>query len=258
MTGRTTVFIPETRGLPLNLQPFLLAADGTIYSVSSYQPELPANERQLFVLRRSPAGVIDTVAGGLRGHADGTGRHARFSGIDGMAWLADSSLLLVDGARLRRLTRDGTAHTLTSPLTEFRWDQDLVGVSVAPDGTVYVADFSGNRVLRTDGEIVTTVTSTGGYWAPTGVLATAEGMYTLEHPRAPLGILGDLGIGPYLRVRFIPSNGSAQLITRLWGRNTKYVVACGLGVVALFVGLRAWRRRRSERGSRGTSSPQRH
>lgn len=119
-----------------------------------------------------------------------------------------------------------------------------MGASVSLDRSLYVADFSGQRVLRIDGPNVSTVTSTGRYWAPTGVLATPDGTYTLEHPRAPLGILGDLGIGPYLRVRLARSDGSTQVVTRIWGRNTKYVVAFAAGVVALIVGVRAWRRAR--------------
>jgi len=241
MTGRSTAFVPETRGLPLDLQPFLPGSDGTVYSMSPHEPALPADQRRLFVVRRSPAGVIDTVAGGLKGHADGNGRNVRLTGVDGMAWLPDGSLLLVDGARLRRLTPDGTVQSLTPPLTEFQWDQDLMGASVAPDGSVYVADFSGRRVLRVNGAKVDTVATTGGYWAPTGVLASADGTYTLEHPRAPLGILGDLGVGPYLRGRLVKSDASTQVIARIWGRNTKYVVAFLVGVAALIFGFRARR-----------------
>jgi sugar lactone lactonase YvrE len=248
MTGRSTAFVPETRGLPLDLQPFLPAADGTIYSMSPHEPAIPVDQRRLFVVRRSPAGVIDTVAGGLKGHADGNGRNAQFTGVDGMAWLPDGSLLLVDGARLRRLKPDGTVQSVTPPLTEFRWDQDLMGASVATDGSVYVADFSGRRVLRVDGAKVDTVATTGGYWAPTGVLASADGIHTLEHPRAPLGILGDLGVGPYLRVRLARPDGSTQVVARIWGRNTKYVVAVAVGVAALVVGLRARRRARRRSG----------
>ena len=244
MTGRSSAFVPETRGLPLDLQPFLLAPDGAVYSMSPHEPALPADQRRLFVVRRAPTGVIDTVAGGIKGHADGSGRNVRLTGVDGMAWLPDGSLLLVDGARLRRLTPDGTVQSLTPPLTEFQWDQDLMGASVAPDGSVYVADFSGRRVLRVEGAKVDTVVTTGGYWAPTGVLASADGAYTLEHPRAPLGILGDLGLGPYLRVRLIEQDGSTRVVTRIWGRNTKYVVAFLVGVIALIFGLRAWRRTR--------------
>ena len=244
MSGRSTMLVPPTSGFPLDLQPFLIAADGTIYSVSLHEAALPADQRRLFVLRRLPSGVIDTVAGGLKGDADGTGTNARFRGIDGMAWLQDSSVLLVDGAILRRLSRAGEVQSLTPPLTEFRWDQDLMGASVSPDGSLYVADFSGRRVLRIDGTNVSTVTTTGGYWAPTGVLATADGTFTLEHPRAPLGILGDLGVGPYLRVRLTRSDGSTQVVASMWGRNTKYVIAFVVGVIALIVALRAWRRAR--------------
>jgi hypothetical protein len=123
-----------------------------------------------------------------------------------------------------------------------------MGASVATDGSVYVADFSGRRVLRVDAAKVDTVATTGGYWAPTGVLASADGTYTLEHPRAPLGILGDLGVGPYLRVRLARPDGSTQVVARMWGRNTKYVVAVAVGVAALIVGLRARRRARRRSG----------
>lgn len=85
MSGRSTTLVPPTAGFPLDLQAFLIVADGTIYSVSLHQAALPADQRQLFVLRRSTAGVIDTVAGGLRGsvaHA-ATYRVSLGSGFDG-------------------------------------------------------------------------------------------------------------------------------------------------------------------------------
>ena len=241
MSGRMTWVVPATRGFALDLQPFLLGNDGTIYSVSLYQPALPPAERQLFVLRRSPHGVVDTVAGGLRGHADGTGAGAKFTSIDGMAWLPDSSILLVDGARLRRLTRAGEVRSLTAELTSARWDQDLMGLSVH-GGAYYVADFAGRRVLRVTHSERNSVTSRGWYWAPAGVLATPDGIYTLEHPRAPLGILGDLGIGPYLRTRLIRHDGSSEVVARAWGRNTPWLAAMVGGVAMLVVGARAWLR----------------
>lgn len=243
MTGRLTTIIPATRGLPLDLQPFLLASDGTIYSVSPHQPALAADQRQLFVLRRSAAGVVDTVAGGLKGHASGRGVVVRFSAIDGMAWLPDSSLLLVDGARLRKMTADGVVTSLTEPLTSLRWDQDLMGTSAAADGSMYVADFAGRRIHTVDGAGHRVLRTGGWYWAPTGVLASVGGFYVLEHPRAPFGILGDLGLGAYLRVRLIREDGSTLLIARVWGRNTKALGAVIGGVVALIVGITAWRRR---------------
>ena len=47
---------------------------------------------------------------------------------------------------------------------------------------------------------------------------TADAVYVLEHPRAPLGILGDIGIGPYLRVRKIGPDGREMTLATRWGR----------------------------------------
>src|SRR5688500_5542828 len=194
ISGRSTMVIPPTRRFALDLQPFLIASDGTIYSTTPYEPTIAPAERRLFLLLRTARGVIDTVAGGLTGFADGNGTRARLSSIDGMAWLPDSSMLVVDGARLRRVTRGGAVISITGTLTDLKWDQDLMGASVAADGSIHVADFARRRVQHFSTKGVSIATSTGFYWSPTGVLWTPEGRYFLEHPRAPFGILGDLGI----------------------------------------------------------------
>ncbi|HMF88813.1 MAG TPA: hypothetical protein VK575_12105 [Gemmatimonadaceae bacterium] len=65
----------------------------------------------------------------------------------------------------------------------------------------------------------------------------------LEHPRAPLGILGDIGVGPYLRVRRISADGGASTLTTIWGRYSLYAA---LATVAIAVGvILVWRRRRA-------------
>ncbi|HMF88812.1 MAG TPA: hypothetical protein VK575_12100, partial [Gemmatimonadaceae bacterium] len=142
-SGRFSEIIPPTRGFPLDLQSFLLAPDGSVYSASIYQHPEPAGGRELFLLHWSPTGVVDTVAGGHVGHADGHGRAARFKSIDGMAWLPDGSIVLADGPRLRRVSVDGRVDSLGPPLTTLRWDQDLLGVAVGPDSAIYAADFAG-------------------------------------------------------------------------------------------------------------------
>jgi hypothetical protein len=240
MSGRIESVIPQTRGFPLDLQPFLIASDGTVYSVSLYQTALPAAQRQLFILRRSVGGTIDTIAGGPRGFADGRGQLARFTNIMGMASLPDSTILIVDDTRVRRLGRMGNV-TSIGPITEPQMGQALMGVSTL-DGRVFVADFGRRRVLCVDSAGVHSEIATGTYWAPTGVLATPEGVYVLEHPRAPLGVLGDLGLGPYLRVRLYMNDGSAETLATIWGRHTKMAGVILGGLIATFVALRAWRR----------------
>lgn len=242
MSGRVTTVIPPTRGLALDLQPFLLGADGAIYSVSVHEFALPPEQRKLYLLRRSTIGRIDTLAGGLKGHADGQGSNARFSAVDGMAWLPNGAILIVDGARLRSVTLLGEVVSLTDGLTELSWDQDLMGASVTDDGAVYVADFAGRRVLKVERGTHRLFASTGFYWAPTGVLATPDAVYALEHPRAPFGILGDLRIGAYMRVRKISSDGSSEVLTRAWGERSRMFGAVTLGMLMVFGGLIMWRR----------------
>jgi hypothetical protein len=239
LSGRMDRVIPQTRGFPLDLQPLLIASDGTVYSVSLYQAALPADRRQLFILRRSVGGIIDTIGGGPRGFADGGGQVARFMNIKGMAWLPDSTMLIVDGTRVRRLDRMGNV-TSVGPITEPKMGQALMGASVL-DGRVFVADFARRRVLRVDSAGVRSEIATGTYWSPTGVLATPEGVYVLEHPRAPLGVLADLGLGPYLRVRLYMNDGSAETLATIWGRHTKLIGVIVGGLIATFVALRAWR-----------------
>lgn len=239
--GRFSEIIPPTRGFSLDLQSFLLAPDGSVYSASVYQYPEPAGGRELYLLRWSPKGVVDTVAGGHVGHADGHGRAAQFQSIDGMAWLPDGSIVLADGARLRRVSIDGRVESLGPPLTTLRWDQDLLGVAVGPDGAIYAADFAGRVVQRLVGERIDTLYRASAYWAPAGVAAMAGGVYVLEHPRAPLGILGDIGVGPYLRVRRIGADGSTLTLTTIWGRYSLYAALATL-LIAGGV-LLVWRRR---------------
>lgn len=224
VSGKRTYLVEPSRALPIGLQPFLIASNGSVYSSSIFQYARAPEARELFLLRRSPAGVFDTVAGGLSGSADGKGAAARFESIDGMAWLPDSTILLVDGARLRRVDRNGVVHSLTPDLTTERWDQDLMGVAVGADSSMYVADFAGRRVLRVKNGEPGVVARTGWPWAPTGVTHTSDGLYTLEHLRAPLGILSDLRVGPYLRVRHITGDGRTRVVARRWGDRTGLAV----------------------------------
>jgi hypothetical protein len=160
-----------------------------------------------------------------------------------MAWLPDGSIVLADGPRLRRVSIDGRVESLGSPLTTMRWDQDLLGVAVGQDGAIYAADFAGRVVQRVAGGSVDTLSRASAYWAPAGVAVAASGVYVLEHPRAPLGILGDIGIGPYLRVRRIDANGSATTLTTIWGRYSLYA-----GLAAMLIaggGVLVWKRHRA-------------
>jgi len=242
-SGRRSDVIPATRGFPLDLQSFLRGPEGVIYSASVYQFPEPPGGRSLYLLRWSRSGAIDTIAGGQIGHSDGVGRAARFESIDGMAWLADGSMVVADGGWLRRVAVDGRVDSFGNKLAERRWDQDLMGVAVAPDGAMYAADFARRVVLRIRGDRVAIVYRPNIFWAPTGVAATANDLYVLEHPRAPLGILGDIRVGPYLRVRRISRDGTSDTLMTKWGSSSRKVAGAALALVGIAVLLRQRRRK---------------
>ena len=245
--GQFTDVIPSTQGFPLSMQSFMRAPDGSVYSSNVFQYPEPPGGRSIYLLR-SRAGAIDTIAGGKAGHADGPGPAAQFESIDGMAMLPDGAILLTDGEWLRRVNTDGQVSSI-SKLTEKRWDQDLLGVAVGPGDVIYAADFAGRVVHRLSGTRADTLYHSGMFWAPTGVAATDQGVYVLEHPRAPLGILGDIGIGPYLRVRHLKPSSDVDTLTTIWGRNS-WVLLAVIGFVAGTVSL-AVRFRRNWRAQRG-------
>jgi len=242
-SGRFADVIPPTRDFPLGLQSFLLGPDGSVYSASVYQYPEPAGGRELHLLHWSPTGVVDTVAGGRVGNADGIGRSAQFQSIDGMAWLPDGAIVVADGARLRRVTLDGRVESLGEPLTERRWDQDLLGVAVGPDGAIYAADFASRVVHHLIGGRAKRLYEPDGFWAPAGIAVTADGVYVLEHPRAPLGILGDLGAGPYLRVRKFGADSRAVTLTTRWGRLSQEVAGAAVLIAGAVLSM-VWIRRR--------------
>ncbi|MDQ5871997.1 MAG: hypothetical protein M3547_07275 [Acidobacteriota bacterium] len=246
--GRLTDVIPPTENLPLGLQSFLMDGAGNMYSVNARN----ARTAEMVLLKRSPNGEITTLAGSAVGHADGTGPQAKFLGIDGMAWGTDGLLYVADGPYVRRVSPEGTVTTLAAgQLTERKWDEDLLGIAVDSSGNVYGADHANRRVLRITPEgAVTTVLRTGSFWAPTGITIAPDGLYVLEHLRMPLAILGDLAVGPYLRVRKLSGDGKVTELARLWGRRSATAAVVLAAVVGVIVGARRLRGRRGDRDQR--------
>jgi hypothetical protein len=144
---------------------------------------------------------------------------------------------------------DGTVTTLgNGALTSQSYGEDLMGLTVSPNGSVYVADYSQRRVfeLMPDGS-TRTILETGLFWSPTGVTFVGEDLYILEHLRMPLVILGDIGIGAYARVRKISPDGRVERIATVWGRNTLTSSIVLLAIGALFVFIWRFRRQRNLR-----------
>lgn len=228
--GQLSDLIPPAENFPLGLQSFIMDGLGNMYSLSAANPKT----RETLLLKRSPEGEITSLAGSTKGHADGTGSQAKFMGIDGMAWGPDGHLYITDGPYVRRVTRDGVVTTIGGPLTEPEWEEDLSGIAVNTNGDIYVADYASRRILKiTPAGAVSTFLRTGSLWTPTGVTVAPDGVYVLEHLRMPFGILGELEVGPYLRVSKVSLANEVTELARIWGR---WTAAAAVGVAAI-VGL---------------------
>lgn len=238
--GRLSDVIPPTENLLLGLQSFFMDGAGNMYSVNARN----ARPAEMLLLKRSARGEITTLAGSAVGHVDGTGPQAKFLGIDGIAWGTGGLLYVADGPYVRRVGMDGSVITLAGPLTDRKWDEDLLGIAVDSSGNVYTADHANRRVLQvTPGGSVNTVLRTGPFWAPTGITVARDGLYVLEHLRMPLAILGDLAVGPYLRVRRVSRDGSVTELARLWGRRSVVTAVAVAAVVGVIVWAKRLRRR---------------
>ena len=194
---------------------------------------------QTLLLRRAPDGKVITLAGGGYGQADGKGTSARFSSVGGVAFGADGSLYLADGASVRRVAMDGTVVTLAKDLDVRTRDDkpalfggsygSLAGLAVDAVGNVYVADAGNRRLFKIDREGKTDVLlRTDPPYFPNGVVAGPGGdIYVLE-----VGFtLPSSWSGP--RVRKITQGGKSTILATVGaeddGANLKATVARSAG-----------------------------
>ena len=218
--GKITYLQESTENPPRGIS-ILLDHDGNMYSIDQNNH----TETQTLLLKRTPAGVVTTLAGGAYGHHDGKGAAARFSSIGGMTFGADGNLYLTDGATIRRVTMDGEVTTIKKGL-DSRDSKDQprflaglsashTGLSVAPDGAIYAADSANRRLLKitTSGSVETILRTEPPYF-PNGVAAVGNDLYVLE-----VGFtLPNISSGP--RVRKISANGSQTILTTVGGATT--------------------------------------
>ncbi len=171
------------------------------------------------LLRRTPAGVISTVAGGAYGQADGKGTAAKFSSVTAMTFSPDGNIYMTDGAGVRRVTLDGDVTTITKDVTGRTAedkptlfggnDKSLFGLAVDTGGNVYVADAGNRRLVKvSQSGTLRVVYRVDPPYFPTGVFATTNGdVYALEFSYAPSGTTDKP------RVRRISADGENRIIT---------------------------------------------
>ena len=114
--GKSTYLLETTENPPRGIS-IWRDRDGNMFWVDQNNH----TKTQTLLLKRTPAGVVSTLAGSSYGHADGKGNSAKFSSVGGMAIGVDGSIYLSDGAFVRKVAMDGTVTTIGSGLNFREW-----------------------------------------------------------------------------------------------------------------------------------------
>jgi len=230
-------YLLEPTGEPPRGMSIWLDTGGNMYWIDQNNH----TKTQTLLLRRTPNGEVTTLAGGAYGHADGRGADARFGSVGGTTFGPDGSIYLTDSDSLRKVAMDGSVTTLATKLSA-RSSQDsptlfssehanLAGLTVATDGTVFVADSGNRRVLKVANGKVETVFRSEPPFFTTGAFATKGGdVYVLE-----VGLtLPNVTSGP--RVRKLSPDGTISAVATIGEdrsqRSTQAVAVERAGIVA--------------------------
>lgn len=204
---------------------------GTVYVAETY------NNR---ILKITLGSVITTLAGsGTPGFADGTGAAAKFSSPNGLAMDVAGNLYVADerNYRIRKISPTGVVSTLAGSglqghadgagaVAQF-WEPQ--GVDVDAAGSVYVADWRGNRIRK--------ITPTGevSTLAGTGPGGLVEGPAAVAQLDGPTGVavdaLGNLYVSDWYnnRIRKVTGNYLQAVIT-----NQPTIVTLSAGQTVVF------------------------
>src|SRR5262245_37760064 len=160
-------------------EPFGIAAapDGTIFVADAGHADR--------IRRVMPDGRVSTIAGEIAGFRDGIGSSAAFSTPSGIALGPDGTLYVADTGNnaIRRITPDGSVSTLAGdgtpgyvdgPAHQARFNGPI-GIAVAPDGRIVIADTYNDRIRVIDASgAVTTLAGSGRPGADDGIAESAS------------------------------------------------------------------------------------
>ena len=190
------------------------------------------------IRRISPDGIVTTLAGGARGFADGPGTRAAFSTPSGLALAQDGTLYVADTGNhaIRRITPDGQVSTIAGdstpgfvdgPVQQARFNGPI-GIAVAPDGRIVVADTYNDRIraINSDGT-VTTLAGSGRPGADDGVgeVASFDTPTGLAFDTSGILYVADTGNGV---VRTVDPSG--RVTTPTWARGDGFYHPLGIAV----------------------------
>jgi sugar lactone lactonase YvrE len=143
-------------------------------------------------------GIVTTFAGqlGVAGSANGTGTGAQFNSPSGLAFDKNGTLFVSDtgNSTIREITSAGVVSTFAGIAGSSGFADGAaggalfgspLGIAIAPNGAVYVAD-SGNHCIRViSGGVVSTFAGSPGIWG------SADGVGTNAQFNGPVGLIFD-------------------------------------------------------------------
>jgi prepilin-type N-terminal cleavage/methylation domain-containing protein len=147
--------------------------------------------------RGGPGLTVTTAAGtGVAGFADGPAASAQVNSASTLDIAADGTIYLADflNDRIRALSTGGVMSTVAGTGTAGHADGPVASaqlhspyfLDVAADGTIYFSEYSGNRVRKISGGIVSTIA--GDTSSATPPAAYADGVGTAARFNGPSGI----------------------------------------------------------------------
>lgn len=148
----------------------------------------------LALLAAAPAAAtvqVISLAGSFGGFRDGVGTHAAFNGPAGLGLDGAGNLYVADqyNKRIRKVTPGGYVSTIAGSSTGAARDgrgsdaafNNPHGVKVAPDGSLYVADYQNGLVRRIDRSGYVSTVAGGYYNQPRDVAVGRDGaVYVAE------------------------------------------------------------------------------
>lgn len=157
---------------------------------NAYRIHTSRDSASTWITKLSPEGRAFVLAGGSWGYADGRQTEARFRLPGHAVWGADH-LYMTNGGVVRKMNADGEVETLAGPEQGFEHSMQkngsprysaLLGLAVAPDGTVYFADIDQRKLFQAlpDGSIEIVI-DYGLGWMPVGVTTVGGELYVVEY-----------------------------------------------------------------------------
>jgi sugar lactone lactonase YvrE len=159
-----------------------------------------ADSQNHAIRKITSSGVVTTVAGqlGVAGTANGTGTNAQFNSPNGLALDASGILFVGDTGNnvIRKITAAGGVSTfaglagqsgfLDGPAGAALFNSPL-GMAIATNGDLFVADCGNHCIRRISGGTVTTFAGNPQIWG------SADGVGTNAQFNGPVGIVFDAG-----------------------------------------------------------------